>query len=157
MARTAMSRAKRGPFRNTAPEVMLAAVLKDVVAKSGVDVKRIGDICVGNVMQGGAGSITSRIGQLLADLPHDIPFSAVNRQCSSGLQAVVNIANSINAGEIEFGIGGGVESMSNGSMTDGVNVEKLSPLVFEHEQARNCLIPMGMTSENVAEKFGVTR
>ena len=97
------------------------------------------------------------MGQFLAGLPEEIPLAAINRQCSSGLQAVVNIANSIRAHEFDFGIGGGVESMSNGSMTSAVDPEKLSPLVFENEKTRDCLMPMGMTSENVAEKYGITR
>lgn len=54
-------------------------------------------------------------------------------------------------------MGGGVESMTNGDMTGAVDPEKLSPLVFETELARDCLMPMGITSENVAEKYGITR
>jgi acetyl-CoA acyltransferase 1 len=157
MSRTAMSRAKRGPLRDTAPEAMLAPVLKAVVDQAGIDPKKVGDICIGNVLQGGAGSVTARMGQFLADLPFEVPLSAVNRQCSSGLQAVVNIANSIRANEFDFGIGGGVESMSHGSMTGAVDPERLAPGVFDHELARTCLIPMGITAENVAEKYGITR
>ncbi len=93
----------------------------------------------------------------LADIPETTSFYAVNRQCSSGLQAVMNTANAIKSKQIDFGIGGGVESMSLFAFGDAVKVEAISPLVFEHPKARNCLMPMGVTSENVAEKFGVTR
>jgi len=81
----------------------------------------------------------------------------VNRLCSSGLQSVATIANAIKAGEIGVGIGGGMESMSNFSMTGAVDPNFISEAVFEHEVAQKCLMPMGITSENVAEKFGVTR
>jgi acetyl-CoA acyltransferase 1 len=69
----------------------------------------------------------------------------------------MNTANAIKSRQIDFGIGGGVESMSLFAFGDAVKVEAISPLVFEHPKARNCLMPMGVTSENVAEKFGVTR
>jgi acetyl-CoA acyltransferase 1 len=157
MSRTAMSRAKRGPLRDTAPEAMLGPVLKEVVRQAGIKPSEVGDIVIGNVLQGGAGSVTSRMGQFLGEIPETVPLVSVNRQCSSGLQAVINIANAIRAGEIEFGIGGGVESMTHGSMTSAVDPERLSPLVFENQLTRDCMIPMGLTSENVAEKYGITR
>ena len=67
------------------------------------------------------------------------------------------MANSIRAGQIEIGIGGGVESMSMYSMHDAGFVTKLSDQVFENDSARGCLTPMGTVSENVAEKYGITR
>jgi len=81
----------------------------------------------------------------------------VNRQCSSGLQAVANIASSIKAGIIDVGLAGGVESMSLYSMTEGVDFNKLSPGILENEMAGNCLMPMGLTSENVAAAYGISR
>ena len=67
------------------------------------------------------------------------------------------MANAIKAGEIQIGIGGGVESMSNYNMMDSVKPELLAEAVFETERANTCLMPMGITSENVAKEFGVTR
>jgi acetyl-CoA acyltransferase 1 len=57
----------------------------------------------------------------------------------------------------DCGIGGGVESMSMFSMMGQVNPDALSDLVYEHDEAQKCLMPMGITSENVAEKYGITR
>lgn len=82
---------------------------------------------------------------------------AVNRLCSSGLEACATIAAKIVAGVIDIGIGSGVESMSCYDMNSTVAADKLSEAVFEHPQARNCLMGMGETSENVAEKFGVSK
>ena len=137
---------------------MLLPVLKDVLKKANnINPGLIEEVCIGNVLQPGAGAITSRIAQLLAGIPDCCPNHTINRQCSSGLQAVATIANQIAAGQIEIGIGGGVESMSNYSMMGQVDAENLSQHVFDHEQAQKCLIPMGITSENVAAKYGITR
>jgi len=77
----------------------------------------------------------------------------VNRQCSSGLQAVMSIANAIRSGQIDFGIGGGVESMSLFAMDNVIDPNVLCQDIFDNEPARNCLMNMGVTAENVAEKF----
>jgi len=69
----------------------------------------------------------------------------------------MTIANSIRARQIDIGIGAGVESMSLFAMEATVDPNVLSPKVFEHEVAQTCLMPMGLTSENVATKFGVSR
>ena len=157
MARTAMTRAKKGPQKDTAPEAMLAPVLRDVIKKGNVDPSKIEEICIGNVLQPGAGSTSSRMAQFLADIPEEVPLQVVNRQCSSGLQAVMDIANQISSGAIDVGMGGGVESMSMFAMTNMVDPGAVSDLVFEDEKAQKCLMPMGITSENVAEKYGITR
>jgi len=82
---------------------------------------------------------------------------SVDRQCSSGLQAVMNIVNAIKSGEIDIGVGAGVESMSRYDMTASVDPNLLSEAVFENERTRNCMIPMGITSENIAEQYGINR
>jgi len=77
-------------------------------------------------------------------------------QCSSGLQAVANVAAAIKAGYYDIGMAAGVESMTTNTMMDSVPKE-MNPAVFENDKAQECLIPMGNTSENVAAKFGITR
>ena len=152
-----MTKAKKGAQKDTAPEAMLAPVFKAVVQQSGIDPKLIDDVCIGNVLQPGGGAFSSRMAMFLAGLPETASLSSCNRQCSSGLQAVMNIANSIRARQIDFGIGGGVESMSLFSMEGVVDPNALAPEIFECEGARNCLMGMGITSENVAEKYKITR
>ena len=93
----------------------------------------------------------------MAGYPETTCVQAINRLCSSGLQSVATVANAIRAGQIEVGIGGGFESMSNANMMDQVNPNLLGDEVFENEAANNCLMPMGITSENVAAEFGVDR
>jgi acetyl-CoA acyltransferase 1 len=156
-ARTAMTKAKKGSQKDTPPEAMLAPVLKAVLKNSGIDPKLVEDVCIGNVLQPGAGAHTSRISSFLAGLPDTSSLQGVNRQCSSGLQAVMAIANSIRARQIDIGIGGGVESMSLFSMDAIIDPNILSDDVFDNEGASNCLMNMGMTAENVAERYKISR
>jgi len=69
----------------------------------------------------------------------------------------MNIAHAIKLGQIEIGIGAGVENMSLFAMEGVVDPACLSPAIYENVGAQNCLMPMGITSENVAEKYGITR
>lgn len=152
-----MTKAKKGAQKDTPPEAMLTPVLKAVIQKGGVDAKFIEDVCVGNCLQPGAGAYTARMAMFLAGIPDTASLMAVNRQCSSGLQAIMNVANAIKAKQIDIGIGAGVESMSLFSMDSIVDVNILSNDIFDNEGARNCLMNMGMTAENVAEKFKISR
>ena len=105
----------------------------------------------------GSAATNARMAMFMAGYPETTTVQAINRLCSSGLQAVATVANSIRAGQISIGIGGGFESMSNAVMSDQVNPNLLGDEVFECESANNCLMPMGITSENVAAEFGVDR
>jgi acetyl-CoA acyltransferase 1 len=91
----------------------------------------------------------------LADFPDSTAVSTTNRQCSSGLQSVATIAAAIKNGYIDIGIGAGVETMSLHDMV--ASVGDVNPKVFDHVKARDCLMGMGETSENVATQFGITR
>ena len=85
-ARTAMTRSKKGPQKDTAVEQMLKPVFQDVLRKANnLDPKLVEEIVIGNVLQPGGGNTTARMGQLLAGIPYDVPLIAINRMCSSGL------------------------------------------------------------------------
>ena len=155
--RTALTKAKRGGFAKTSPEDLLAPLFKATLERTKINPADIGDIQIGNVLQTGSGMISSRMAGMMAGIPDSVPVMSLNRQCSSGLQAVASIANAILAGQIDAGIGGGVESMSMFDMMASLDITKISSTVFENEGSRNCLIPMGVTSENVAEKFKIPR
>lgn len=155
--RTALTKAKRGAFAKTSPEDLLTPLFKACLERSKINPRDIGDIQIGNVLQTGSGMISARMAGLMAGIPDSVPVMSINRQCSSGLQAVANIAAAIKAGQIDAGIGGGVESMSLFDMMASLDISKVSSTVFDNDGARNCLIPMGMTSENVAEKFKIPR
>ncbi|XP_061686014.1 3-ketoacyl-CoA thiolase, peroxisomal [Syngnathoides biaculeatus] len=152
--RTPIGKAKRGAFKDTTPDELLSAVMSAVLKDVGLSPDLLGDVCVGNVLQPGAGALMARVAQFLSGFPDSVPVYTVNRQCSSGLQAVLNIAGEIRSGSVDLGLACGVESMSLRSIG---NPGDLSSRLVDNDKARDCIIPMGMTSENVAERFGISR
>ncbi|TFK04427.1 tudor domain-containing protein 3 [Platysternon megacephalum] len=152
--RTPIAKAKRGGFKDTTPDELLSAVMTAVLTDVNLSPEKVGDICVGNVLQPGAGAFTARVAQFLSGIPETVPLSCVNRQCSSGLQAVINIAGGIRNGSYDIGLACGVETMSLRNVGSPGDV---SSRMMDNSKARDCLIPMGMTSENVAERFGISR
>ncbi len=155
--RTALGKAGKGSFKDTLPEILTSSVIKELLKRGNVKPEQVQEIVFGNVLSNGAGFMASRMSQFLAGLPAEVSLMTVNRLCSSGLQAVMNVAYSIAAKQIDIGIGGGVESMSIYDMNNLVDGEKVSEEVFNNPKAANCMIPMGITSENVAEQFKVDR
>lgn len=155
--RSPMTRAMKGGLSQIAPEELLGLVFKALIAKTGVDPKLVEDVCVGNVLPPGGGATTARQAALWAGLPNTTAVNSVNRQCSSGLTSVNNIANQILSGQIDIGIGAGVESMSLYYAPSYSLPAKMSERVMENEEAADCWMPMGVTSENVANNFHVDR
>lgn len=153
--RTAIGKAGKGKFAKSFPEDMLAPVLKAVVDEVKLKPSLVGDIVVGSVLgQGSQRANECRIAAFFAGFPETVPIHTVNRQCSSGLQALAHVAANIKAGYYDIGIAAGVEHMSSGAM--GWNGD-LNPRIVENDKAASCLIPMGITSENVAERYKISR
>ncbi|KAI8074509.1 Thiolase, N-terminal domain-containing protein [Gongronella butleri] len=154
--RSAITRARKGGFKDSLPEEILSPVLKAVLAQTKIDPALVNDITVGTVLAQGGGATNARMAALHAGFPESTAVSTVNRQCSSGLQAVVQIATAIQAGLIEIGIGAGFESMtkSYGASAMAPTSDKIAE---ECPAAADCTIPMGITSENVAAEFGISR
>ncbi|XP_057813990.1 3-ketoacyl-CoA thiolase 2, peroxisomal [Cryptomeria japonica] len=153
--RTPICKAKRGGFKDTFPEDLLAPVLKAVIDKTGVSPNEVGDIVVGTVLAPGSQRASEcRMAAFYAGFPETVPVRTVNRQCSSGLQAVADVVAAIKAGFYDIGIGAGLESMTVNPMAWEGSV---NPRVETQKQAQDCLLPMGITSENVAERYGVSR
>ncbi|CAI9107472.1 OLC1v1006831C1 [Oldenlandia corymbosa var. corymbosa] len=154
--RTAICKSKRGGFKDTQPDDLLAPVLKALIDKTNINPSEVGDIVVGTVLAPGSQrGIVCRMAAFYAGFPETVPLRTVNRQCSSGLQAVADVAAGIKVGFYDIGIAAGLESMS---FDYGLApVQQPNPRAESFPQARDCLLPMGMTSENVAERYGVTR
>merc|ERR1712183_746872 len=153
--RTPLCKSKRGGFKDTLPDDLLAPVLKALIEKTNLDPSEVGDIIVGTVLAPGSlRAIECRMAALYSGIPDTVPIRTVNRQCSSGLQAVADVAAYIKAGFHGIGIGAGLESMTVDPMD---SIRKINPKVDIFAQAKDCLLPMGMTSENVAQRYGVTR
>lgn len=153
--RTAICKAKKGGFKDTHWTSLLSAAISEVIKKSGIDPKDIEDVQVGTVLAAGGGATEARMAAFHAGIPHTTALATTNRQCSSGLQAFADVAASIRAGFIKVGLAAGVESMSLHSFDAGVG--KLNEALFANKEAADCLIPMGITSENVAAEYGISR
>ncbi|PAN08963.1 hypothetical protein GQ55_1G438300 [Panicum hallii var. hallii] len=153
--RTPICKAKRGGFKDTYPEDLLTVVLKAVLDNTKINPSDIGDIVVGTVLGPGSQRANEcRMAAFYAGFPETVPVRTVNRQCSSGLQAVADVAAAIKAGFYDIGIGAGLESMSINSIAwEG----QVNPKISAFQKAQDCLLPMGITSENVAHRYGVTR
>lgn len=152
--RTAIGKGFKGSFRNVSTEFILTEFLKQFLKKTQVDPNLIEDVAMGNVCNQAIGAMEHRGACLAAGIPYTSGFIGINRFCSSGLMAISDIANKIATGEIDCGIGGGIESMSQ-------YYKKAMPSVDPHlgddEAVAGCMIPMGITNENVAEKFNISR
>jgi len=110
--RTAITKGGKGGFKDTAAADLLVGAFKALIERSKIDPKLVEDIHVGTVLAPGGGATEFRAAALAAGFTSDTAVKGLNRQCSSGLDAVVGIANAIRSGMIDIGIGAGVESMS---------------------------------------------
>ncbi|KAF2150088.1 beta ketoadipyl CoA thiolase, TH2 [Myriangium duriaei CBS 260.36] len=157
--RTPVSRAKKGPFRDAHDHELLATVLRATLAANpSLDPASISDVQIGTVLSELGGSKAGRMAALHAGVPHTAGFATVNRACSSGLAAVTGVAQGIALGSIEVGIGGGMESMSRNYGSRAIPTALWEGLRnSENKDARDCIMSMGLTAENVAERYGVSR
>ena len=133
---------------------IVSAVLKAAVEQSGVDPSEIEDLVVGTAMpEGEQGMNMARIGGFLAGLPDEVPALTINRFCSSGLQSLAQGASGIIAGWNDVVLTGGVESMSMVNMGG----QKPAPNPTLMAERPDTYTPMGITAENVASRFEVSR
>jgi acetyl-CoA acyltransferase len=155
--RTPVGKAPRGMFKNVRPDDMLAHVLKGAIAQvPGLDPRDIGDVIVGCAMpEGEQGMNVARIGVLLAGLPDSVPAMTINRFCSSGVQAIALAADRIRTGDDDVVIAAGTESMSMVPMMG--NKIALNSAVFTHDENIAIAYGMGITAENVAKQWKVSR
>jgi len=153
--RTAVGKAPRGTLRATRPDDMAAMAIAEVVRRAeGLDPTEIEDVVIGCAMpEGEQGYNVARVATLRAGLPESIAGQTVNRFCSSGLQTIAQSAERIMAGFGRCVIAGGTESMS---FLRGETI-RMAPnpaLAAEYPAA---YLGMGLTGENVAREFGVSR
>ncbi|MBO2532877.1 MAG: acetyl-CoA C-acyltransferase [Thermoactinomycetaceae bacterium] len=154
-----------GSFVDVSAEELGVAAAKGALEKAGVEPKQVDNVVMGNVIQTHNGApYLARHVALRAGIPIETPALTVNRLCGSGLQAVVSGAQSILLGESEIGLVGGAENMSQAPyalrgvrwgmrMGDGVLADTLTETLTD----RYCGLGMGITAENLAEKYGITR
>ena len=153
--RTPFTRGGKGLLKDTAAADLLVHTFKTLISRSKIDPSLVEDISVGSVLPPGGGATEFRAAALAAGFRESTAVKSTNRQCSSGLQACVDIANAIKTGMIDIGIGSGVESMS---LQYGPGaVTEFSELLDSHPEAKNCKVPMGVLSEQMAKDRHISR
>jgi acetyl-CoA acyltransferase len=153
--RTPVGRAYKGSLRATRPDDLAALAIKEALARvPAVNVEQIDDVILGCAMpEGEQGMNVARIASLRAGLPVETSAMTINRFCSSGLQAIALAAERIRGGSAEIIVAGGTESMSLVPM--GGNKVSPNPWLVDHYP--DTYINMGLGTENIARKFGITR
>ena len=153
--RTAVGKAPKGTLRTTRPDDLAAVAVKEAVARAkGLDPKEVEDVIIGCAMpEAEQGMNVARIAALRAGLPVESSAMTINRFCSSGLQAIALAAQRIMAGQGDVALAGGAESMSMVPM--GGNKVAPNPWLMDHYP--DAYLGMGLTAENLAKKYGITR
>ncbi|MEE4292004.1 MAG: beta-ketothiolase BktB [Cycloclasticus sp.] len=154
-----------GSLKSVAPSALAAITLKESVARAGIEPAEVGMVVMGTVIpEEERAPYTARVAQIEAGIPCETSCVAVNRLCGSGMQAIVDAAQGIMLGDYDVAIGAGVESMSNslyalpgarwgqkmgaGQMIDLMISALTDPFGTGH---------MGMTAENLADKYNISR
>ena len=152
--RTAVGKAGRGTLKNTRPDELAAAALRDAVEKlPHLDMHTIDDVIIGCAThEGPQGYNIARIASLRAGFPVSVPAITINRFCASGLETIAMGAEQILSGRAEIVIAGGVESMS--QVPFGANLSP-NPSLIEH--APEAYLSMGLTAENLTRKYSISR
>jgi acetyl-CoA acyltransferase len=153
--RTAVGKAYKGALRAMRPDDLAAVVIREAIARvKGLEPKEIEDIILGCAMpEAEQGMNVARIASLRAGLPVETSAMTINRFCSSGLQAIALAAERIRSGSSDVIVAGGTESMSLVPM--GGN--KVSPNPWLMDNYPDAYLGMGLTAENLAKKYGITR
>jgi acetyl-CoA acyltransferase len=153
--RTPIGKAPRGSLRHTRPDDLAAMAIQAVLAQCpAVDPQEIEDVIFGCATpEGESGMNVARVAALRAGLPQSTPGATVNRFCASGLEAIAIAAERIRAGDADIILAGGVESMSRVPFLD-IRTHP-NPTLFR--DAPNTYLNMGLSVEQLARKYGVTR
>lgn len=157
--RSPVTRCVKGGNAKMYPEELLYQILKGSVDRCSINPELIDDILIGTVLQTLGGQKASALAVKSAGFPIKTTVNTVNRQCASSAQALSYSAGSILTGENQFAIAAGVESMTHDYFPHrGIPTRIYQPFKDEaSSEAQNVLMPMGITSENVAKKFGISR
>src|SRR5690606_8713609 len=155
--RSPIGKAPRGVFSHTRPADLLATVLQGLLAQPPrLDPAAIEDAIIGcAIPEGPQGLNVARIGALLSGLPNSVAGVTVNRFCASGLTAIAMAADRFRVGEADVILAGGVESMS---LVPAMGVStSFSPAIFQRDENLGIAYGMGLTAEQVATQWKVSR
>ncbi|MBM2826861.1 MAG: acetyl-CoA acetyltransferase, partial [Dehalococcoidia bacterium] len=162
--RTAVG-AMGGGFTEMPAPKLGAAVIKEALRRAGVSPEQVDEVLMGNVLSAGLGQNPARQAAIAAGLPDSIPAATINKVCGSGLKTVVLASQAVRLGDADIIVAGGLENMTRAPflMQQGRYGYRLGDGQIIDEMIKDglwCAIEdchMGITAENVAEEFGVTR
>ena len=154
-----------GQFKDVSAAELGATAIREAVARARVAPRDVGDVIMGCVLQAGAGMNVARQAALAAGIPVEVPAETINRVCGSGLQAVIHAAEAIAVGFTDTVVAGGTESMSNAPyLLKGArwgyrlgHGEAIDSMLAEGLTCAINSCHMGMTAEEVAARYGISR
>ena len=154
-----------GVFKDLTAVDLGAIVIREAIARAGVQPADVGDVIMGCVLQAGAGMNVARQAGLKAGVPVEVPGETVNRVCGSGLQAVVHAVEAIRVGYVDTIVAGGTESMSNAPyLLQGArwgyrlgNAEATDSMIHEGLTCAINSCHMGVTAEEIASRYKISR
>ena len=151
-----------GAFKDVGAPDLGAAAIKAALTRAGISPDLVEEVVIGNAVQAAEAGYAARLASLKSGIPEKVPTIAVNRQCSSGLEAINMAAQLIKTGEAEIVVAGGTENMSQvpflidyKARFDGLRLGN-STLLDGLTEGLGCPVNryhMGVTAENVAERF----
>ncbi len=164
-ARTPMGRFG-GAFKDVAAPDLGATAIRAALERANVSADMVEEVVIGNALQAAEAGYAARLASLNAGIPEETPTIAVNRQCSSGLEAINMAVQLVRTGEVDIAVAGGIENMTQAPYMLDYRV-RFDGLRMGDSTVRDGLIEglgcpvnryhMGVTAENVAERFGVSR
>ena len=154
-----------GALKSLSAPDLGAVVIREAMARAGVQSSDVHDVIMGCVLQAGAGMNVARQAALKAGLSDEVPGETVNRVCGSGLQAVVHAVEAVRVGYVDTIVAGGTESMSNAPyILEGArwgyrmgNAEVVDSMLHEGLTCAIKSCHMGLTAEEIASRYGVSR
>lgn len=160
--RSPITKAFKGGLSKYGPEIILSELLIELIKRNSFlenNKKIINEIIIGTALQEIGGFVNSRAAEYISSIPNNVPLYTVNRLCNSGLQAIINANNSIISGDGKIIIAGGIESMSFNSFKKMLDKKQLSDYTInlDDPQINNILMPMGITNENICQKYNISR
>ena len=154
-----------GVFKDLSAADLGAVVIREAIARAGIQAKDIGDVMMGCVLQAGAGMNVARQAALKAGVPVEVPAETINRVCGSSMSAVVHAVEAVKAGFVDLILAGGTESMSNAPfLLKGArwgyrmgNAEVIDSMLGEGLTCSINGCHMGNTAEEIVKRYRVSR
>ena len=155
-ARTPIAKAYRGAFNDTQAQTLTGHVISNAIERAGLAKEEIQDVIIGAALQQGSTHMNiARQGAIRAGLPTSVPGMSIDRQCASGLMAIMCAAGRITAGDIDVAVAGGVESISL-VQNENMNTYRLTdPWILQ--KLPSLYMTMLETAEIVAKRYNVSR